>query len=326
MAGKALFTPFDRTPLPTPPRVCVSVIMPVYNAETYLAEAIESALAQRFRDFEIVLVNDGSTDASGAIAHDHAARHPGRIRVIDQQNSGLPVARNRGLEEARGDYFALLDADDVWLPGHLASAMAAFDADPDLGLVHANIRRIDAQGHPLEVPARHWTNQPDAYVAIALRLEHMACPTVVFSRQAIQTVGGFDPQFTGLGCEDRDLWIRILERFRARYIDVVSAHYRVHPESMSANPSRMAMARQRLLNKIASSARGRTLHLPMQAMLASDLGLELSRHGQWLPCIAAHGRALRCQPGNVLLWRRVMRSLIDLARHGEPDLRREMNQ
>ncbi len=289
----------------------VSVIMPVYNGAAYLAVAIESVLAQRFKDFELVLVNDGSTDTSGAIAHAYARRHPDRIRVIDQDNVGLPGARNRGLDAGRGDYYALLDADDVWLPNHLEQAMAAFDADPDLGLVHANICRIDAGGRRLEVPSRHWATQSDAYLAIALRFEHIACPTVVFSRLAVQTVGGFDPQFTGLGCEDRDLWLRILERFRARYIDVVAAHYRMTPGSMSADHTKMAAARQRLMCKVALSTRGRALYQQMQAMVASDLGLELSAQGRWLASMAAHARALRCEPRNMLLWRRLARSLLD---------------
>lgn len=289
-----------------PPRV--TVVMPVYNGEEYLALAIESALGQRFRSFELVIVDDGSTDSSGSIAHAHAMRFPDRIRVIDQANAGLPLARNTALNAGRGEYFALLDADDVWLPDHLQLAMDVFDADPDIGLVHGNIRRIDARGEVLGVPERDWLQQEDAFAALALRHEHVACPTAVFARSCVERVGGFDPQFTGLGCEDRDLWLRIAERFRIHYVDAVVAHYRVHPGGMSRNRERMAAARQRLMNKVSLSARGAPLYREMHAMIQSDLGIELLDEGRWLEAMQAQVRALGARPQTALVWRRLVRS------------------
>ena len=286
----------------------VTVVMPMYNARAYAAQAIESALAQAYRSFEIVVVNDGSTDGSDEIAHDYARRFPGRVRVIDQRNAGLPAARNTALNAGRGDYYALLDADDVWHREHLQRAMQAFDADPDLGLVHANIRRVDAQGAELGVPARGWHRGLDPYRALALREEHVACPTAVFSREAIRAVGGFDSQFTGLGCEDRDLWLRIAERFRLRYLDCVTTDYRVHAGSMSRNRGRMAQARQRLLCKLALSPRGAPLYAQGQAMIESDLGLELLDEGRWWPALRAQLRALAIRPQTKLIWRRLLRT------------------
>jgi glycosyltransferase involved in cell wall biosynthesis len=286
----------------------VTVVIPMYNARAYVAQAIESALTQTYRSFEIVVVNDGSTDGSDAIVRDYARRYPNRVRVIDQNNAGLPSARNTALKAGRGDYYALLDADDVWHREHLQQAMQAFDADPDLGLVHANIRRVDAHGAGLGVPARRWHRGLDPYRALALREEHIACPTAVFSREAIRAVGGFDTQFTGLGCEDRDLWLRIAERFRLRYLDCVSADYRVHAGSMSRNRERMAQARQRLLCKLALSPRGAPLYAHGQAMIESDLGLELLDEGHWWPALCAQLRALAIRPQTALIWRRLLRT------------------
>lgn len=291
----------------------VSVVIPVYNARPYLAQAIDSALAQRYRSFEIVVVNDGSTDGSGELAHAYARRIGRRLRVIDQPNQGLPAARNTAICAARGAYFALLDADDVWLPQHLQRAMDAFEADPDLGLVHSNIRRIDSQGRDLGVPNRLWRRGMDAFDSIALRREHVACPTAVFSRFAVETVGGFDPQFTGLGCEDRDLWLRIAERFRVRYLDEVTACYRILPGSMSRNRSRMAAARRRLLCKLSLTPRGAPLCNELEAMLESDLGLELLDEGRLLQAVAAQVRAVRRQPSTGLLWRRLLRTALGAA-------------
>lgn len=299
-------------PMPHPdqrvPRV--SVLMPVYNGSAYLALALDSALAQNYRDFEIVLVDDGSTDTSGAIAARYQALNPEHLRVISQSNAGLPAARNLAMAAARGDYFALLDADDIWLPQHLQRAMDAFDEDPDLGLVHANICRIDAAGRSLGIPKRRWSREPDAYRALALRREHFACPTAVYARHCVDVVGGFDLQYTGLGCEDRDLWLRIAERYRCHYIDTVGAHYRVHPDGMSRQREKMAAARLRLLNKVAHSYRGADLYAPMLAMIRSDLGLELIDEGRWLAAMRVQFLALRTDPRSVLIWRRLLRSAL----------------
>lgn len=295
---------------PSGPRPTVSILMPVFNAAPYLAEAIESAMQQRYRSFELLIVDDGSSDDSGEIAMRYSRQTPDRVRVLRQANAGLPTARNRALAMARGDYFALLDADDRWRPEHLDVAMAAFDADPDLGLVHANIRRIDAYGQPIDVPHRLWNQQSDAYVALALRREHVACPTAVFSRDCVRCVGDFDTQFTGLGCEDRDLWLRIAERYRVRYLDVVVADYRVHANSMSRQQARMASARLRLLNKVGLSARGAPLYAHMQAMIESDRGLELLQDGQWWKALQAQLQALGMRPQTWLVWRRLLRTVL----------------
>lgn len=292
------------------PRPTVSILMPVFNGAPYLAEAIESALQQRYRSFELLVVDDGSTDNSGEIALRYSRQAPNQVRVVQQANAGLPKARNCALAMARGDYFALLDADDRWQPEHLDLAMAAFDADPDLGLVHANIRRIDAQGQPIDVPRRLWNQQSDAYEALALRREHVACPTAVFSRDCVRSVGDFDTQFTGLGCEDRDLWLRIAERYRVRYLDVVVADYRVHASSMSRQQARMASARLRLLYKVSLSTRGAPLYAHMQAMIESDRGLELLQDGQWWLGLKSQVQALGIRPQTWLIWRRLLRTAL----------------
>lgn len=285
----------------------VSVLMPVFNGGPFLAEAIESALAQKYRSFELVIVDDGSTDGSGEIASAYGRRLPEQIRMVQQANAGLPAARNRAMGMARGEYFALLDADDRWRPEHLELAMAAFDSDPDVGLVHGNIRRIDAHGRPIDVPQRRWSREPDPFVALALRREHVACPTAVFSRDCVLSVGGFDAQFTGLGCEDRDLWLRIAERYRVRYLDVVMADYRMHAGGMSRQQRLMAAARLRLLNKVGLSSRGAPLFSHMQAMIESDRGLELMQDGQWWAALQAQWRALELRPQTWLVWRRLLR-------------------
>ena len=108
----------------------VSAIVPVYNGERFLRAALDSALAQTCQDIEIIVIDDGSKDSSGAIADEYAARHPGKFVVIHQPNGGLVVARNAGLAVARGRYVALLDADDEWLPHHLAASVEVLEKSP----------------------------------------------------------------------------------------------------------------------------------------------------------------------------------------------------
>jgi glycosyltransferase involved in cell wall biosynthesis len=288
----------------SPPRV--TVLTPVCNGERYLAEALDSALAQRWTDFELVLVNDGSTDATAAIARAYCARDP-RIRLVEQANAGLPAARNAAMRAGRGELFALLDCDDVWLPDHLEHAVAAFDAEPDLGLVHSNIECIDAEGALVGIYRRHWKPDTDAYRVLALRHEHICCPSAVFRRHCVQAVGGFDLQFTGLGCEDRDLWLRIAERYRVHYIDHVTARYRVHPGGMSRNRERMLEARRLLLAKLAATPRGAPLARHMEAMIESDLGMEFLEEGHPARALRAQLKALAIRPQTARVWRRLLR-------------------
>lgn len=287
----------------------VSVITPVFNGGPWLGEALDSALAQTFPSLEVIVVNDGSTDDSLAIAR-AKARNDDRVRIIDKVNAGLPAARNQALNMARGGYLALLDADDAWLPNHLQMAMQAFEDDPDLGLVHANVQHVDTEGALVDIPVRTWRENMDAFEALALRHEHVCCPTAVFSRLALDTVGGFDLRFTGLGCEDRDLWLRIAARFRIRYRDRITARYRLHPNSMSADDDRMALARQMLVAKLAESERGARLVSRMEAMIDSDLGLCLSGQGRLSQAIAQQWRALCQYPGEQLIQRRFVHSLL----------------
>ena len=291
------------------PSPLISVLMPVFNGADYIAEALDSALAQDFSDFEIIVVDDGSTDASAAIAKERAASAQVPVRLIQQLNQGLPTARNTAIAAARGRLLALLDADDIWLPGHLRQAATAFARQPELGLVHANIEFIDAAGQSLSVPRRHWARQRDAFRSIALRLEHVSCPTAVFARRAIERVGGFDPAFSGLGCEDRDLWLRILQFAPAHYIDRVTARYRVHPSSMSNRRGRMHRARLLLADKVAATEAGKPLRRSMCAMIESDIGLEHAQANRRWRAVAAQIKACCRQPTLAVIWRRLLGAL-----------------
>lgn len=291
----------------------VSVLVPVYNGERYLAHALDSALAQTLREIEILVVDDGSKDASGAIADRYAAEFPDRIRVIHQANQGLPLARNAAIAVARGRYFALLDADDVWLPGHLAACVDVLERDPMIGLAHANAEDIDAEGRRIayaEEPPRWGAEERDPYAAVLLRRQHIVCPTVVFRRSVVESVGAFDAAFNRLGCEDRDLWLRIAEVANIAYIDELQAQYRIHGSNMSANSDRMWRARRLLVDKYAQRPRGRPLRRRALAAIDADLGHELALAEAARPALAAFARALVRDPLRVDAWKGLIRRIL----------------
>jgi glycosyltransferase involved in cell wall biosynthesis len=274
----------------------VSAIVPAYNAARWLSLALDSFLAQTFSDSEAIVVDDGSKDDTAAIAARYAERYPDRIRLLRQENSGLCGARNPALAAARGEYCALLDSDDEWLPHHLERSVAALDADPALGLVHANIERIDDDGRTLHVPPRYWRDGDDAFARILLREEHVSCPTVVFRRALLQQVGPFDMQFNRLGCEDRDLWLRIALVAPLRFLPAVHALYRHHDSNMSANTEKMERARRLLIEKFAATPRGAALKRRAFAALHAGSGDEHMNAGRRRAAFGAYLRAFAQAP------------------------------
>src|SRR4028119_1061372 len=138
----------------TTPRV--SVIIPVYNCDRYIQEAIESVLNQTYSDYEIIVVDDGSTDNTRSVLEPYFHR----IHYIYQENQGASAARNRGLQEARGKFVAFLDADDFFLlPSKLAEQVACFEAQPRLGVVHSGWRMVNQQAKKM-VDREPWHNAP----------------------------------------------------------------------------------------------------------------------------------------------------------------------
>lgn len=273
----------------------VSVIVPVYNGAPFLAEAINSALAQSFRDFEIIIVDDGSTDDSAAIADEFARRHPECIRVIRQANGGICPARNAALNAARAELIALLDCDDAWLPHHLSDSVRELDRHPDVGLVHANYSLMDGSSNDLGVVQGRWLKpSPSTWEAIFLRQEHVMCVTAVFRRTLCDQ--GFDMRFNHLGCEDRDLWLRIAEVANVAYLHDVHARYRLHSNNMSKQIDRMVQARLRLVEKHSASERGKALRSKALAAVHADVAYGWRTEGKFGRALKAYGLAWSHNP------------------------------
>src|SRR4051812_5827779 len=221
--------------------------MPAYNVEPYLAESIESVLAQTYRDLELVIVNDGSTDGSLAIAERYRAAHPERIVIVSQQNRGLAGARNAALRAARGTVFALLDSDDTWAPTFLAEQRAILDADSTVAIVTGNAlnRGGDQDGRPVRPVI---DTQPVPDLVEILRDETAVFIMSVFRREVYERIGGFDETFRTN--EDYDYWIRAaLAGFPFARNPRPLGLYRRHANSLSASEVRMITGILRVFRK-----------------------------------------------------------------------------
>lgn len=292
----------------------VSTIIPVYDGERFLSEALDSALAQTYPYNEIIVVDDGSTDSSGAIADRYARLHPRAIRVIHQANRGTGAARNTAIEAAHGSYIAMLDQDDIWLPSHLAEAIHVLEREPSIGLVHANIQAFDSAVHP--PPIRSWQPNDDAFTKLLLRRGHISCLTVVFRRELVDAVGPFDPAFYRLGNDDRDMWLRIAKVAGVHYINSVHAHWRRHDNNQSSNYEKMRQGQLLLVERYAVGPY-RSLRREAIAAIEVETGYAQlhSRHGSRLDALASYTRALYRDPFLAEAWKGATRALL-LPRRG----------
>lgn len=301
----------SQLPESNPPRPRVSALVPVYNGAAYLAEAVESAMKQTMADLEVIIIDDGSTDDSGAIADRLAAANPDRVKVIHQANGGLVAARNAGLGIARGEYVALLDADDAWYPHHLAEAVAVLDARPEVGLVHAEYEVMDAQSASQGTPPGRWVlPHKSAWEAIFLWQDHVMQVTAVFRRSLIDEVGPFDLRFNRLGCEDRDLWLRIAARSQLVFLPALHARYRVHGANMSKQRDRMHQARLLLVDKHSQDAPGRQLRSRALASLSATNGYHARNRGEFGEAIRWYRDAIRHYPWSARIWRAAVGALV----------------
>ncbi|HMQ29576.1 MAG TPA: glycosyltransferase family A protein [Chloroflexaceae bacterium] len=226
-------------------RPSVSAIMIFLNGERFIEEAIESVLAQTYTGWELLLVDDGSTDGSTALALAYAARHPGRIRYLEHaghQNLGMSATRNLGIHHARGRYIAFLDADDVWLPQKLAQQVAALEAHPEAGMIYAPTEywyswsgdpadRGRDSVPPLGLPRDVVVPAPTPLLRF---LQNRAKPpgtcSVLLRREVVAEVGGFVEAFRGM-FEDQAFFAKVCLHAPIYVLGEHSARYRQHPGS-----------------------------------------------------------------------------------------------
>jgi hypothetical protein len=224
----------------------ISVLMPVFNGGRFLGPAVRSILEQTFSDFELIAIDDGSTDQSALLLADFA-RSDRRIRLITQANAGIVASLNRALELAGGEYIARMDADDVALPSRFARQAAFLDTRPDVAVLGSAVTLIDEEGratrdvdYPLTPP-----EVSGFLIEVGCALAH---PAVMMRRADIVVVGGYRAAYRH--AEDYDLWLRISESRAIANLPDRLLHYRQHPSKASARHA----AAQMLATKVAQLA------------------------------------------------------------------------
>src|SRR5712692_3034388 len=209
----------------------VSIIVPAYNTAKYIRETLESVFFQTFKDFEVIVINDGSPDTDEL--EQVLALFRQRIVYLKQANRGAAGARNIGIRHARGEYLAFLDSDDCWLPDYLASQMKLFGETPSLDVVYSDAQRF---GDPAYAGKTCMQTSPSNGPVTLDSLIRQDCVVVasctVARRQVVVDAGLFDESFRR--CEDYDLWLRILYRGgQIGYQNKVLGRYRTRRGSLS---------------------------------------------------------------------------------------------
>jgi glycosyltransferase involved in cell wall biosynthesis len=232
-----------------PPRV--SVIISFLNAERFIREAIESVFAQTFQKWEILLIDDGSTDGSVGISREYAAMFPNKLRYFEHdghKNRGLPASRNVGVQHAKGEFIAVLDSDDVWLPRKLEEQVNILDSRPEVALVCGSTRywfswTETSEGVPKDY-VRPFGIEPDrVYFPPSLIRARLAeriaspCPSdLLFRRETLLNIGGFEESFTGYAgaFEDQAVLAKVYLHAPVFVAKECWDKYRVHADSYCA--------------------------------------------------------------------------------------------
>lgn len=205
----------------------VTILMPVYNGETYLKQAIESILNQTFKDFEFLIINDGSTDKSVEIIESY---HNPRIRLIhNKKNLGVVASLNKGIELTQGEYIARMDCDDISLPQRFEKQVIFMENHPEIGVCGTAFKIIDQKGNLISLnkfPVGPW---------LIKWLLHFFCPlahpTVIMRTSLVKRAGGYN--IRAIHCEDYDLWIRLSSITELTNLNNILLNLRKHEQNIS---------------------------------------------------------------------------------------------
>lgn len=272
---------------PSPPTVIndlISVIIPTYNHAHFLGDAIQSALRQSYRTLEVIVIDDGSTDHTRAVVESFGER----VRYLWQENRGLSSARNRGILAARGEYIALLDADDFWEPIYLESVHRVLSRQPALGAVYTGLHFVNSKGERL--PQRCVTTVPsDQLYDRLLGGEFFAPSAVLIRRSCFTVVGLFDE--TLRASEDWDMWLRVAQVYGFAGIDQPLLNYRVHSHNMSADPVYMLHYQTMVVCKHFGPLVGDPVHWPLPRQRAWAAVAYFAAQGYFLRGDDANGQS-----------------------------------
>lgn len=218
----------------------VTIYITNYNYESYVRQAIESVLNQSFQDFELIIIDDGSTDNSKSIIKEYENRD--RVQIIFQQNKGLNASNNVAIQMSKGEYIVRLDADDYFEPHAIETMVKDLEADPKLALVFPDYRLVDSDGENIGEVHRHDFSKD---VSLLDQPAHGACTMI--RKSILEKVGGYDESFK---CQDGyDIWLKIATAYPVRNVSQVLFSYRQHSSSITRNEERLLHTRAQIKAK-----------------------------------------------------------------------------
>jgi glycosyltransferase involved in cell wall biosynthesis len=212
----------------------VSIVMPVFNSEKYVSDAILSVINQSYFNWQLIIVDDGSTDSS--VLQIKQYLHDVRINLVRQGNHGPSVARNRGLELSCGELIAFIDSDDVWVNTKIEEQVAIFEQDEDLAMISADMRLLNENNVVAESCFEHngyeFVASGDIYKNL-LKENFIFTPMVLIRKRVLDAVGKFDPNLRI--SEDRDLWLRIARNHKIIVLDRILGDRRIHKTNTTSD-------------------------------------------------------------------------------------------
>jgi glycosyltransferase involved in cell wall biosynthesis len=259
----------------------VSVIIPTYNRARLVAEAIQSVLDQTYQDFEIIVIDDGSTDNTKEVVG--SFKDP-RIKYFYQENRGVCIARNNGIKVSNGDYIIFLDSDDLLFKNAIAIEAKILDSYPDVALIYSQLYTIDEKERVIGL-RKPKNRQPGIWqgtreIANLLINGNYICPSqALVRRSSIIDVGLFDPAFSS-GSEDFELWVRIAKKYAVSYIAEPVGKYRFYPSGISAgrDMDEIEKSHRRILDGIFNDAQLGPLFSPHRSRAYFHLHLRFASY------------------------------------------------
>lgn len=305
----------------------VDVVMPVYNGEEFVYEAVTSILRQTFTDLRVLCIDDGSTDGTSEILH-KLAQTDSRLQVVRQDNKGLVGALNAGLALCTAPLVARMDADDIAMPERFAKQVEYLNDHSDVVAVGTAILEMDSDSDPLAIEqfAPDHTQIDERMLRLKTGMAH---PSVMMRREAVQALGGYRVDFEWV--EDIDLWLRMAEHGRLANLPDVLLCYRQHTSSGTWSVGQARRTRTVALIEEAYARRGLTVPdelINQCGRIRSGGGpvkwaRRASRQGQWNVARKHLGRQWKDSPVSVLTWRMTLevalRSAMTRLLKGKPD-------
>ena len=304
----------------------VSVLLTCYNHLRYLPMCLDGLGEQSFRDFEVIALDDGSSDGSREYLTDWAANASGSPKwrdipiqlIFHERNLGTYASLNVGATESRGEFVAILNDDDMWMPTKLQRQVEMFQQMPELGLVHTHGYFIDENGKRQDQTVLNFEfpkTQTRFVLPTLIRHNKIINSATLIRKDAIRRVGLFDAEF--YGCGDWDMWLRIAAEFPIGCVDEALTLYRVHGQNACLDGDRMRRDDQRVREKIAAREQELLTRYPnskaLRQALAHNwacLGTVRTLHGDPVGGRRAYWRSIGLMPTRLKSWLRIPLTLL----------------